>query len=142
MAADFIGRGRVLVVDDDEAMRAFLEEELRDEGFQVTGAPDTLSALIHLLGKVVDVLVVDWKMPTQDGFYLLSTVRRSHPKLPVIFVTAYARPEIQRRALECGAFGFLAKPFPLGGLVREIEEALRSRARAGKAEPDDPATSS
>jgi DNA-binding response OmpR family regulator len=119
------------VVDDDEAMRSFLEEALRDEGYQVTGAPDTLSALIHLLGKVVDVLVVDWKMPTQDGFSLLGTVRRTHPRLPVIFVTAFARPEIQRRALESGAFGFLAKPFPVSGLVQEIEQALRARASGG-----------
>jgi DNA-binding response OmpR family regulator len=133
MSADLNPRGRVLVVDDDEAMRTFLEEELRDEGFQVTGAPDTLSALIHLLGKAVDVLVLDWKMPTQDGFSLLGTVRRVHPRLPVIFVTAYARPEVRRRALESGAFGFLAKPFPLRGLVDEIEQALRSRTQAGSA---------
>jgi DNA-binding response OmpR family regulator len=119
-------RGRILVVDDDEAMRSFLEEALRDEGFQVTGAPDALSALIHLLGKGVDVLVVDWKMPTQDGFSLLGSVRRFQPRLPVIFVTAFPRPEVRRRAMESGAFGFLAKPFPMSGLVQQIEAALEA----------------
>ncbi len=124
------------MVDDDEAMRVFLEEALRDEGYQVTGAPDTLSALIHLLGKAADVLVVDWKMPDLDGFSLLESVRRCHPALPVIFVTAYARPEIQRRALENGAFGFLAKPFPVSGLLFQVQEAMKARARAGGGLPE------
>lgn len=117
-------------MDDDEAMRTFLEEALRDEGYLVTGAPDTLSALIHLLGKAADVMVVDWKMPDLDGFSLLRSVRRCYPALPVIFVTAFARPEIQRRALESGAFGFLAKPFPVSTLLLEIQEAMKARTRS------------
>jgi two-component system response regulator MprA len=119
----------VLVVDDDPDMRALLEEALADEGYLVSGAADTLTAMIHLLGRQVDVLVLDWKMPDLDGFALLESVQRSLPKLPVIFITAHNHPDIHRRALASGVFGFLAKPFPVRLLVAEIQAALIDGAR-------------
>jgi two-component system, NtrC family, nitrogen regulation response regulator GlnG len=118
---------RVLVVEDDDAMRVFLEEALREEGYIVTTASNTLSAIVTLLGDQADVLVLDWKMPDLDGFALLSAVRRCFAEVPVIFVTAFARPDVQTRALEQGAFAFLPKPFRLNVLVAEIQRALRSR---------------
>ena len=122
-------RGRVLVVDDDPDMVAMLEETLRDEGYLVSSAADTLSGMIHLLGRPVDVLVLDWKMPDLDGFVLLDSVRRSLPDLPVIFITAHNHPDIHRKALASGAFGFLAKPFPVRLLLAEIQGALLSTTR-------------
>ena len=126
-----LDEARVLVVEDDEAMRAFLEESLREEGYAVTTASNTLSAIVTLLGGQADVLVVDWKMPDLDGFALLSAVRRCFTDVPVIFVTAFARPDVEKRALEEGAFSFLPKPFRLSVLVAEIERALRSRPVPG-----------
>jgi DNA-binding response OmpR family regulator len=130
-------RGRVLVVDDDPDMRSLLEDSLRDEGYRVDVAGDTLSAMIQLLGQDVDVLVLDWKMPDLDGFVLLETVRRIAPRLPVIFITAHNHSAIQRRALECGAFGFLAKPFPVRLLLAEVEAALLDLPR-GDSHSSDP----
>ena len=132
---------RVLVVEDDDEMRAFLEEALREEGYTVTTAANTLSAIVTLLGDRADVLVLDWKMPDLDGFALLSAVRRCFAEVPVIFVTAFARPDVQNRALEQGAFAFLPKPFRLSVLVAEIRRALRSRpsprgARGDRFAPD------
>jgi DNA-binding response OmpR family regulator len=127
----------VLVVDDDPDMVALLEEALRDEGYLVSAATDTLSAMIHLLGRPVDVLVLDWKMPDLDGFAVLESVRRSLPQLPVIFITAHNHPDIHRRALACGAFGFLAKPFPVRLLLGEIQGALIDSARGKIAVPSD-----
>ena len=122
-----LDEARVLVVEDDEEMRSFLEESLREEGYLVTTASNTLSAIVTLMGGQADVLVVDWKMPDLDGFALLSAVRRCFTAVPVIFVTAFARPEIESRALDEGAFAFLPKPFRLSVLVAEIERALRAR---------------
>lgn len=121
--------GRVLIVDDDEDMRTLLEDTLRDAGYVPAGASDILAATIHLHSQPVDVMVLDWKMPDLDGFKLLETVRRILPGLPVIFITAHNRPDIHRRALHEGAFGFLAKPFPLRLLLAEIEGALFGRDR-------------
>ena len=120
-------KARVLVVEDDDAMRAFLDESLREEGYIVRTASNTLSAIVALLGDPVDVLVIDWKMPDLDGFALLSAVRRCFPELPVIFVTAFARPDVERRAIEQGAFSFLPKPFRLNVLLAEIRRALEAR---------------
>jgi len=126
-----LDEARVLVVEDDEAMRAFLEESLREEGYAVTTASNTLSAIVTLLGGQADVLIVDWKMPDLDGFALLSAVRRCFTDVPVIFVTAFARPDVEKRALDEGAFSFLPKPFRLSVLVAELERALGSRPVPG-----------
>lgn len=136
-----LAEARVLVVEDDDAMRAFLEESLREEGYVVKTACNTLSAIVNLIGDRPDVLVVDWKMPDLDGFALLSAVRRCFPDVPVIFVTAFARPEIEKRALTQGAFSFLPKPFRLSVLVAEIQRALRERPAPGGhgRDPRDPA---
>ena len=136
-----LGETRVLVVEDDDAMRAFLEESLREEGYVVRAACNTLSAIVNLIGDRPDVLVIDWKMPDLDGFALLAAVRRCFPDVPVIFVTAFARPEIEKRALAQGAFSFLPKPFRLSVLVAEIQRALRERPAPGGhgRDPRDPA---
>ncbi len=117
-------RRSVLVVDDDPAMRTLLVDAIGEDGYQVTGASDTLSALSYRLRSKVSLVVLDWKMPDLDGFVLLDSLRRIAPRMPVIFVTAYDQPEICRRALEAGARGFLAKPFPVSRLLAEIEKAL------------------
>ena len=118
---------KILVVEDDEEMRVFLEESLEEEGYAVRTAPNTLSALVALMSEKADVLVVDWKMPDLDGFALLAAVRRSGVDVPVIFVTAFPRPEVERRARDEGVFSFLPKPFRLSHLVSEIERAIKGR---------------
>src|SRR2546428_10565642 len=107
-----LDEARVLVVEDDEAMRTFLDESLREEGYIVRTASNTLSAIVTLLADRADILVIDWKMPDLDGFALLSAVRRCFPELPVIFVTAFARPEIERRALEAGGVSVFSEQAP------------------------------
>jgi len=121
-----LDEARVLVVEDDDAMRAFLEESLKEEGYVVGTASNTLSAIVALMCDRIDVALIDWKMPDLDGFALLSAVQRCFARVPVIFVTAFARPEIEERALQEGAFSFLPKPFRLSVLVAEIERALKT----------------
>ena len=120
-----LDEARVLVVEDDDEMRSFLEESLKEEGYTVAVASNTLSAIVALMCDRVDVTVIDWKMPDLDGFALLSAVQRCFSRVPVIFVTAFARPDVKERALQEGAFSFLSKPFRLSVLVTEIERALK-----------------
>ena len=120
-----LDEARVLVVEDDDEMRSFLEESLKEEGYTVAVASNTLSAIVALMCDRVDVTVVDWKMPDLDGFALLSAVQRCFSRVPVIFVTAFARPDVEERALQEGAFSFLFKPFRLSVLVAEVERALK-----------------
>src|SRR6266540_5325687 len=79
-----LAEARILVVEDDDAMRAFVEESLREEGYIVGTACNTLSAIVNLIGDRPDVLVIDWKMPDLDGFALLAAVRRCFTEVPVI----------------------------------------------------------
>jgi len=118
---------RLLVVDDDRDMRAYLEDELREAGYAVRTAADAIDGLITLLGETPDVVVLDWKMPIINGLTLLSSIRRCAPDVPVILVSAYAPPETAVRALREGAHAFLAKPFAISQLLEEIEGALSRR---------------
>ena len=116
---------RILVADDDEEMRSLLEEILREEGYLTVGAADALGALIAIMRSEADLLVTDWKMPARDGLALLASVRRCAPDLPVVFITAFAHPDLERRALEQGARSFLAKPFQRSEFLAHIQAALR-----------------
>jgi len=115
---------RVLVVEDDDEMRALVEEILKEEGYSVIGAADTFSALVQILGEGADAIVTDWKMPVRDGIDLLRSVRRSLPGLPVVLVTAYPDPDLRAQALKNGADSFLAKPFHRGDLLAHVKAAL------------------
>ncbi len=119
---------RVLVVEDDEEMRAWLEETLREAGYVTTSAGDPLSAVFALFGNGVDAIVTDWRMPAMDGVALLDAVRRCSPEIPVIFVTAFPDDQLRTTAMEHGAFCFLAKPFRGSQLVELVRSALDSRA--------------
>jgi len=132
-------RGKVLAVDDDDAMLELLEEALREAGYEVVLARDTVTAFMDLLVEGADVVIVDWKLPELDGFELLGTVSRCFPTLPVIFITAHARSDIHDRAMRNGAFAFLAKPFSMDELLSQVGEALgpfgrSTKSRHGKAE--------
>lgn len=128
---------RLLVVDDDRDMRAYLEDELRDAGYSVRTAADAIDGLITLLGETPDVVVLDWKMPIIDGLTLLSSIRRCAPAVPVILVSAHAPPETAAQALREGAHAFLAKPFALSQLLDEIEGALRRGSESPSAEGEE-----
>jgi CheY-like chemotaxis protein len=114
----------VLVVEDDAEMRALLEEILTEEGFRTVAAADALAALIALFREGADVMITDWKMPAMDGLNLLRSVRRCTPRLPVVFITAFAQPDLRRRAFEGGARSFLPKPFQRRDLVTHVRAAL------------------
>lgn len=113
-------------------MRCLLEEILREEGYRVIGAPDSLTALMILLGDGADLLLTDWKMPTMDGLDLVASVRRWLPGLPVVFVTAYADSDLRRRAVQRGIFSILAKPFHRDELLAHVEAALTGDAGPGQ----------
>jgi len=117
-------RPKVLVVDDDAAMRDVIEEFLLEEGYDVATAPNVFTGLIEALAGKPDVILLDWKMPGLDGFRLLQSVERCIPDVPVIFVSGYIRPEVSLHALELGAAAVLSKPFALERLLTEIQDAL------------------
>ena len=119
-------RGRVLVVEDNEANAVVLCDYLSHAGFATDLARSGLEALGKAKGAPPDVVLMDVQMPGMDG---LETTRRlrSEPGLesvPVLAVTALAMPGDRERCLDAGANGYLTKPLDLPGLVAAIEKAL------------------
>ena len=76
----------------------------------------------------VDVVVLDKEMPGTGGLQALAQLRRSHPRLPVILITAFGGPDVERRALALGATRYLEKPFPLRHLIESVRQASRVSA--------------
>jgi two-component system, OmpR family, response regulator len=120
-------RPRVLVVDDDESIRQFIEMALADDGFDVALAEDGESALAAAAHFRPDVILLDMRMPGVDGWRFAEAYRAEPgPHAPILVLTA-AR-DAAESAAEIRADAYLAKPFELAELLRLLN-ALIGRSR-------------
>ena len=108
----------VLVVDDDPDLRVMLCAILEAEGYTVDSAADGLEALAQLQARQPHVIVADLQMPRMTGQELLGQLRQLPVHIPVVFMTAGLRAELE--AEQHGADGFLAKPFELDDLLQLV----------------------
>jgi CheY-like chemotaxis protein len=123
----------VLLVDDDREMLLALKEGFGRyaDSMSVLCAGDGLEALEVLKEHDVSLVVTDLKMPRMDGFELLATIMGSYPDIPVIIITGYSTPDMERLARQGGAVGFIAKPFLIENLARQILTMLRRETEGG-----------
>lgn len=113
-------RQRILVVDDDESIREFIEMALSDDGHEVRTAADGRAALELIEGWKPTLILLDMRMPGMDGWKFSRAYRAGPgPHVPIIVLTA-ARDAAQS-ASEIAADAFLAKPFDLAELLELIE---------------------
>ena len=119
---------RVLVADDDAAVRRVLERHLQDAGYAVTPADGGEAARELLRTGDFAALVTDLQMPGTDGLALLGEAKRLDPALPVIVITAHGSIETAVSAMRKGAFDYVEKPFHKDVLLLTLERALRHRA--------------
>jgi DNA-binding NtrC family response regulator len=125
------GAPRVLIVDDDEALRRLARDVLGGEGYELLDAPDGARALALLQETPVDVVVSDLRMPGLDGLGLLAATRKLAAPPVVVLLTAYGSVPQAVEAMRLGAFDFLEKPLPgPTTLRRTVARALQSRAAA------------
>jgi len=125
-SADLTGEGTILLVEDEEGLRALNARGLASRGYTVLEAGNGLEA-IDVLEKSdgrVDLVVSDVVMPEMDGPTLLRELRRRNPNLKIIFVSGYAEDAFQKHLPEQGQFVFLPKPFTLKELVTAVKETL------------------
>jgi len=101
------------------------------ESMRVMLAGDGLEALEVLKHELVSLVVTDLKMPRMDGFELLATIMGSYPDIPVIIITGFSTPDMERLARRGGAVGFIAKPFLIEDLARQILTMLRRETEGG-----------
>jgi two-component system nitrogen regulation response regulator GlnG len=117
--------GHILLVDDEQAVCWALERGLAQEGHQVTVASSAEEAFTKAGHKRPDAVLLDVRLPGIDGLTALGRLRQLTQEAPVIVITAFSNLDTAVRAMEGGAFDYLAKPFDLAQAVEAINRALR-----------------
>jgi DNA-binding NtrC family response regulator len=117
----------LLIVDDDDTVRASLGDALRMDGLRVSEAADGREALDRLAADAVDLVLSDVRMPGLDGLELLRRLRDRAPAVEVVLMTAYDDPSVLAAAARGGARGFLVKPLDLGNLRDLINQLVADR---------------
>jgi two-component system cell cycle sensor histidine kinase/response regulator CckA len=125
-ATDLTGRGTILLVEDEEGLRALNARGLQSRGYTVLEAGNGLEALAELerQGGHVDVVVSDVVMPEMDGPTLMKELKKRKPDIKIIFVSGYAEDAFDKSLPDQKQFNFLAKPFTLKQLVKVVKETM------------------
>ncbi len=125
-AAVPMGKGNILVVEDEEAVRDFLESALKDNGYSVTSVGGSQDALAAATATNFDLLISDIVMPGMSGPKLYQAITELQPELKVLFISGYpARSGALRDILDWDA-PFLAKPFSVSTLLTRTHEVMSS----------------
>lgn len=120
--------GHILLVDDEQAVCWALERGLAQEGHQVTVASSAEEAFTKATQKRPDAILLDVRLPGVDGLTALGRLRQLTREAPVIVITAFSNLDTAVRAMEGGAFDYLAKPFDLAQAIEAVNRALRVAA--------------
>ncbi|HVO67079.1 MAG TPA: sigma-54 dependent transcriptional regulator [Syntrophales bacterium] len=118
---------KILIVDDDQGMREFLEIMLTKEGHDVTSTIDAMKALYRCKKEHFDLILSDLKMPKVDGIEFLKSVKDVSPESVVILITAYASPETAVSAMKEGAYDYIEKGIDVEELKLIITGALEKK---------------
>jgi len=118
---------KILVVDDDQDMREFLEILLTREGYEVVSASGGKEALSYCKKHKFDLAITDLKMPKIDGIDVLKSIKEISPETLVILITAYASGETAVSAMKEGAYDYLEKNFDVEDLKAVIKDALSKK---------------
>lgn len=128
--SDLTGVGRVLLVEDEDAVRLFVARALRDKGYEVIEASTGDEGLHHLqearksFDKKIDLMITDIVMPHMDGSTLANKALKIFPALKTIFISGYAEDSFRAKLKHEGDIHFLSKPFNLRDLARLVKEVM------------------
>lgn len=117
-------KNRILVVDDEDALRTVLSSELEGEGYKVAAAADGADAISILKNQIFDLILLDIKMPNVDGFEVLKFVKETNPETKVIMLTGFADLKNAIESKKLGAEDFVSKPYDLVDLLTTVERVL------------------
>lgn len=113
---------KILVIDDDQGMREFMEIMLVQEGYDVTSIGEPVKAIDLCRKTAFDLIITDLKMPKISGIDFLKVIKDQRPDAIVILVTAYASGETAIKAMKEGAYDYVEK----GGSIEELKKVVRS----------------
>ena len=118
-------KARIVVVEDEPAIRRGVSDALRLSGYDVTEAGDGVHGLRDGAADGVDLVLLDLMLPRRDGLDVLAELRRTCPTRPVIILTARGTEEDRVKGLKLGADDYVVKPFSAKELLARIEAVLR-----------------
>ena len=130
-------KARILVTDDDTVSAQLFAEVLEDEGYSVDQVHTGEETLEQLQRESYDLLVTDVRLPGMSGLDVTKTVRRTHPDLPIVVMTAFGSIETAIAAIQEGAFDYASKPMNLEEFKQTVTRALVQRRLQSKREQDD-----
>ncbi|GAB4434677.1 MAG: response regulator [Chloroflexi bacterium OHK40] len=116
----------ILLVEDESGIMGLLRRLMRDlaRAYEIVPCTNGRIALDELGRRQVAMVITDYRMPELDGLELTRHVKAARPHLPVLMISAYAYPDLQRRAMEAGVDRFIGKPFTLELLEETIQQLL------------------
>jgi two-component system cell cycle sensor histidine kinase/response regulator CckA len=123
---DLTGHERILIVEDEDSVRAFSARALRTTGYEVFEADSGDEALdvLEELDYKIDLMISDVVMPEMDGPTLLTKVRERMPELKVIFVSGYAEENVRQDIADNQSVEFLPKPYSLDQINTKVKDVL------------------
>ena len=121
-------RSRLLIVDDDTAMREMLASLFRDRDYSVEEAASAAEALEQTDEQCFDVVLSDIRMPGKTGIEMVGELRGRLPETPVVLMTAFGSIDSAVESMRAGAFDYITKPFEPDAVILTIERALERRA--------------
>jgi len=117
----------VLLVDDELEFLATLVKRLTKRGLNISTAKNGEDALKTIGGKVIDVVVLDVRMPGIGGIQTLREIKKKDPLMEVIMLTGHARLEVAIEGMELGAFDYLMKPADIDELFYKLQDAFKKK---------------
>ena len=120
---------RILIAEDDDAIRELVMRALDEDGHELTGAADGAEALdvLSRYDGEFDLLLTDVKMPVLDGIALALAAGRDHPDLAIMLMTGYADQRERARSLDALVHDVISKPFSVEQIKGAVREALVAR---------------
>ncbi|MCS6981309.1 MAG: response regulator transcription factor [Flavobacteriales bacterium] len=123
---------RLLLVEDEENIGHIVTDFLTNKGYDVTWAKDGREGSDLALYNTFDLCILDVMLPFKNGFDLAREIRKAHPDMPIIFLTAKNMPENKMEGFELGADDYISKPFLMDELAARINAVLRRVHQASK----------
>lgn len=117
---------KILVVDDEPQIVHLLSQRLKASGYETYGANDSYQCLKMAKDVHPDLILLDMKMPAGGGIQAFNNLKSSiyTQNIPIIFITAYPGPEVEKQVKDMGADGFFAKPFNSVELLNKIKSLI------------------
>lgn len=115
---------KILIVEDDEEMRALLEDFFREEGFETDSVSNGSEAFRKLVHESFILVLTDVRMPGLTGLDILPGIRKLQPEVPIVVITAFGSEDVREKAFTRGATAYLEKPIQFYKLREIIHETL------------------